>query len=115
MCVCVCVCVCECVCVCVCMCVCVCVCVWCVEERERERERERARARARTCVLSHCLTLLWVVLQRPEGYAERGQYLHQFVLHAALDAVEEAQWQTTAMHLSVVDKFNALQVLLQEL
>lgn len=50
------------------------------------------------------------LLQRPEGYAERGQYLHQFVLHAALDAVEEAQWQTQAMHLSVVDKFNALQV-----
>ena len=32
------------------------------------------------------------------------------MLHAALDAVEEAQWQSTAMHLSTVDKFNALQV-----
>lgn len=41
----------------------------------------------------------------------RSQYLHQFVLHAALDAVEEQQWQTSAMHLGVVDKFNNLQVL----
>ncbi|KAK9833304.1 hypothetical protein WJX81_004791 [Elliptochloris bilobata] len=40
----------------------------------------------------------------------RAQYLHQFVLHAALDAVEEQQWQTSAMHLGVVDKFNNLQV-----
>ena len=40
---------------------------------------------------------------------ERAQYLQQFVLHAALDAVEEQQWQTTSMHLSVVDKFNNLQ------
>jgi hypothetical protein len=41
---------------------------------------------------------------------DRAQYLHQFVLHAALDAVEEQQWQTTNMSLGVVDKFNHLQV-----
>ncbi len=40
---------------------------------------------------------------------DRAQYLHQFVLHAALDAVEEQQWQTTSMSLGVVDKFNNLQ------
>jgi len=34
----------------------------------------------------------------------------QFVLHAALDAVEEQQWSTTNMHLGVVDKFHNLQV-----
>jgi hypothetical protein len=44
------------------------------------------------------------------GAADRAQYLHQFVLHAALDGVEELQWQTPNMHLSVVDKFNNLQV-----
>ena len=42
---------------------------------------------------------------------ERAQYLHQFVLHASLDAVEEQLWNTTAMNLGVVDKFNNLQVL----
>ena len=40
---------------------------------------------------------------------ERPQYLHHFVLHAALDAVEEQEWRTTAMHLGVVDRFNNLQ------
>jgi trafficking protein particle complex subunit 2 len=38
------------------------------------------------------------------------QYLHQFVLHASLDAVDEQLWTTTNMHLGVVDKFNNLQV-----
>ena len=36
--------------------------------------------------------------------------MHQFVLHAALDAVEDQQWQSTNMNLGVVDKFNNLQV-----
>ena len=43
---------------------------------------------------------------------DRTQYLHQFVLHAALDAVEDQQWQSTNMNLGVVDKFNNLQVCL---
>ena len=37
-------------------------------------------------------------------------YLHQFVLHAALDAVNEQVWTTTSMHLGNVDKFNNLLV-----
>lgn len=41
---------------------------------------------------------------------DRAQYLHQFVLHAALDAVDEQQWQGPNMNLGVVDKFNNLQV-----
>ena len=41
---------------------------------------------------------------------DRAQYLHQFILHAALDAVDEQQWQSQAMFLGVVDKFNNLQV-----
>jgi hypothetical protein len=41
---------------------------------------------------------------------ERPQYLYHFVLHAALDAVDEAQWATGSMHLGVVDRFNNLQV-----
>lgn len=38
----------------------------------------------------------------------QGVYLHQFVLHAALDAVNEQLWTTTSMHLGPVDKFNNL-------
>lgn len=41
---------------------------------------------------------------------ERPQYLYHFVLHAALDAVEEQEWHSNAMHLGVVDRFNNLQV-----
>ena len=41
---------------------------------------------------------------------ERPQYLHHFVLHAALDAVDEAEWSNNTMHLGVVDRFNNLQV-----
>lgn len=36
--------------------------------------------------------------------------MHQFVLHAALDAVNEQLWTTTSMHLGTVDKFNNLMV-----
>jgi hypothetical protein len=37
-------------------------------------------------------------------------HAHHFVLHAALDAVEDAEWSSTAMYLGVVDRFNALSV-----
>lgn len=46
----------------------------------------------------------------PLALQERPQYLYHFVLHAALDAVEEAEWHSTSMHLGVVDRFNSLQV-----
>ncbi len=38
---------------------------------------------------------------------DRAQYLHQFVLHAALDAVDEQVWTTTAMHLGQVRLFQS--------
>jgi len=37
-------------------------------------------------------------------------HVHQFVLHSALDLVEEKMWQTTSSALKVVDEFNDLQV-----
>lgn len=43
-------------------------------------------------------------------WQDRAQYLHQFVLHAALDAVDEQIWTTTSMHLAQVDNFNQLRV-----
>lgn len=46
----------------------------------------------------------------PPGIQAQGVYLHQFVLHAALDAVNEQLWTTTSMHLGNVDKFNNLMV-----
>ena len=48
--------------------------------------------------------------RQPALLQDRAQYLHQFVLHAALDAVDEQVWVTSSMHLGVVDKFNNLQV-----
>lgn len=41
---------------------------------------------------------------------QQAQYLHQFVLHASLDAVEEAMWATKEAYLKTVDRFNNLQV-----
>jgi hypothetical protein len=38
------------------------------------------------------------------------QYLYQFVLHAALDAVDEVMWTTKEPHLKTVDRFNSLSV-----
>ncbi|RUP46703.1 hypothetical protein BC936DRAFT_146611 [Jimgerdemannia flammicorona] len=43
----------------------------------------------------------------PEGTKkEESKHLNQFIIHSALDIVEEVQWNTTATYLKVVDKFN---------
>lgn len=42
--------------------------------------------------------------------AARAQYLHHFVLHASLDAVDDAAAASTQPHLGAVDRFNALTV-----
>eukprot|EP00878_Enallax_costatus_P012553 GHUV01013111.1.p1 GENE.GHUV01013111.1~~GHUV01013111.1.p1 ORF type:complete len:140 (+),score=27.71 GHUV01013111.1:90-509(+) len=39
---------------------------------------------------------------------QQTQYLHQFVLHASLDAVDEAMWTYKELHLKTVDRFNNL-------
>jgi len=44
------------------------------------------------------------------GKKEDTGHLHQFVMHAALDVVEEAIWGTQSMYLKVVDRFNDLHV-----
>jgi hypothetical protein len=36
------------------------------------------------------------------------QYLHHFVLHAALDAVDDVMWTSKDCHLKTVDRFNQL-------
>ncbi|MEW5300852.1 MAG: hypothetical protein WDW38_005231 [Sanguina aurantia] len=41
---------------------------------------------------------------------QQAQYLHQFVLHASLDAVDETMWGTKELHLKTVDRFNNLYV-----
>uniref|UniRef100_A0A0D9W6V1 Trafficking protein particle complex subunit n=1 Tax=Leersia perrieri TaxID=77586 RepID=A0A0D9W6V1_9ORYZ len=37
-------------------------------------------------------------------------YQHQFILHAALDVVQDLAWSTNAMFLKSVDRFNDLVV-----
>lgn len=41
---------------------------------------------------------------------QQAQYLHQFVLHASLDAVDDVMWSTKECHLKTVDRFNNLLV-----
>ncbi|XP_074558929.1 uncharacterized protein LOC141814871 [Curcuma longa] len=41
---------------------------------------------------------------------EEASQQHQFILHAALDIVEDLAWTTNAMFLKAVDKFNDLVV-----
>lgn len=41
---------------------------------------------------------------------QRPQYLYHFVLHAALDAMDDAEWATKDAFLGVIDRFNNLQV-----
>lgn len=42
--------------------------------------------------------------------SQRPQYLYHFVLHAALDAMDDAEWATKDAFLGIVDRFNNLQV-----
>ncbi|RYR44707.1 hypothetical protein Ahy_A08g040993 isoform C [Arachis hypogaea] len=41
---------------------------------------------------------------------EDAAQLHQFILHAALDIVQDLAWTTSAMYLKSVDRFNDLVV-----
>ncbi|XP_039000320.1 trafficking protein particle complex subunit 2-like isoform X1 [Hibiscus syriacus] len=41
---------------------------------------------------------------------EDAAQLHQFILHAALDIVQDLAWTTSAMFLKAIDKFNDLMV-----
>lgn len=41
---------------------------------------------------------------------QRPQYLYHFILHAALDAVDDAEWSQKSAFLGTIDRFNNLNV-----
>ncbi|GMH44055.1 hypothetical protein BSKO_11989 [Bryopsis sp. KO-2023] len=43
---------------------------------------------------------------RSQEVATKEVYRHHFVLHAALDSVDEAMWNTKELHLKTVDRFS---------
>ncbi|XP_031262687.1 trafficking protein particle complex subunit 2 isoform X1 [Pistacia vera] len=45
-----------------------------------------------------------------EDKREDAAQLHQFILHAALDIVQDLAWTTSAMFLKAIDRFNDLVV-----
>jgi len=47
-----------------------------------------------------------------ESLVKRKDYvqLHDFILHASLDAIESMQWNSTNMYMKTVDRFNELSI-----
>lgn len=46
----------------------------------------------------------------PSGKKDDAAHLHQFVMHASLDFLDERCWETPSMNLKLVDRFNDLSV-----
>lgn len=46
----------------------------------------------------------------PGDAQQRPQYLYHFILHAALDAMDDAEWTQKSAHLGTIDRFNNLNV-----
>ncbi|KAF8059170.1 Trappc2 [Scenedesmus sp. PABB004] len=77
------------------------------EVRGASARRRARRRRAAALTRSRARALA----RRPPRAAaaqQQTQYLHQFVLHASLDAVDEAMWASKELHLKTVDRFNNL-------
>ncbi|XP_072958205.1 uncharacterized protein [Typha angustifolia] len=50
---------------------------------------------------------VWVLHLR-HGLKKKWAYEHQFILHAALDIVQDLAWTTSVMFLEAVERFNDL-------
>ncbi|XP_078432367.1 SNARE-like superfamily protein [Wolffia australiana] len=61
-------------------------------------------------VSPHDIPIYEAELGTSAGRKDDATHLNQFILHAALDIVQDVAWNTSAMFLKSVDRFNDLMV-----
>lgn len=62
------------------------------------------------CIVGKCDTPLYERDLSPPGRRDDTPHLDEFIMHAALDVVDELAWQGTNLYLRQVDRFNDFSV-----